>query len=81
MLIPAAKHQSETIPCYSQSFDCWRTRSFHVCPSSTFDQTCSFTLEHFSDMEPQTDIFTCVIDHFVSEQEETRAAAAFAAGK
>ena len=31
-------------------------------------------------MEPQTDIFTCVIDHFVSEQEETRAAAAFAAG-
>ena len=32
-------------------------------------------------MEPQTDIFAFVIDHFVSEQEEMRAAAAFAAGK
>ena len=38
-------------------------------------------LEHSSDMAPQTDIFACVIDHFASEQEETRAAAAFAAGK
>ena len=38
-------------------------------------------MEHSSDMEPQTDIFSFVIDHFVSEQEETRAAAAFAAGK
>lgn len=46
-----------------------------------FDPTCSFTLERSSDMEPQRDIFACVIDHFVSEQEETRAAAAFAAGK
>ena len=32
-------------------------------------------------MEPQTDIFAFVIDHFTSEQEDTRAAAAFAAGK
>ena len=38
-------------------------------------------LEHSSDMAPQTDIFAWVIDHFASEQEETRAAAAFAAGK
>ena len=38
-------------------------------------------LGHSSDMEPQKDIFACVIDHFVSEQEETRAAAAFAAGE
>jgi hypothetical protein len=44
-------------------------------------KTFLFTLEHSSDMEPQTDIFACVIDHFVSEQEETRAAAAFAAGE
>ena len=38
-------------------------------------------MENSSDMEPQKDIFTFVIDHFASEQEETRAAAAFAAGK
>ena len=38
-------------------------------------------MEHFSDMEPQKDIFAFVIDHFASEQEETRAAAAFVAGK
>lgn len=31
-------------------------------------------------MEPQKDIFACAIDHFTSEQEEMRAAAAFAAG-
>ena len=30
----AAKHQSQTIPCYSQPFDCRRTGSFHVCPFS-----------------------------------------------
>ncbi|EIW86241.1 TIP120-domain-containing protein [Coniophora puteana RWD-64-598 SS2] len=32
------------------------------------------------DMSPQHDIFTHVIDHFASEEEEVRAAAAFAAG-
>ena len=32
-------------------------------------------------MSPQRDIFSNVIDHFASDQEEMRSAAAFAAGK
>ncbi|KDR68751.1 hypothetical protein GALMADRAFT_256581 [Galerina marginata CBS 339.88] len=37
-------------------------------------------LGRFIDMAPQKEIFNLVIEHFGSEQEETRAAAAFAAG-
>ncbi|PPQ69227.1 hypothetical protein CVT25_006944 [Psilocybe cyanescens] len=37
-------------------------------------------LGRFIDMAPQKDIFVLVIDHFGSDQEELRAAAAFAAG-
>ena len=35
----------------------------------------------FRDMSPQVDIFQAAITHFESEQEEVRAAAAFAAGE
>ena len=35
----------------------------------------------FSDMAPQKEIFNLVIEHFNSEQEDMRAAAAFAAGE
>jgi len=35
---------------------------------------------HYSDMSPQHDIFTHAIEHFSSDQEDVRAAAAFAAG-
>ena len=35
----------------------------------------------FRDMSPQVDIFQAAIAHFESEQEEVRAAAAFAAGE
>lgn len=34
----------------------------------------------FSDLTTQQDIFTNAISHFAAEQEEVRAAAAFAAG-
>lgn len=35
----------------------------------------------FSDMSLQGDVFSNAIDHFAAEQEEMRAAAAFAAGE
>ena|ERR1700733_2705436 len=38
------------------------------------------SLAHHSDMSLQGDIFSNAIDHFAAEQEEMRAAAAFAAG-
>ena len=72
--------QSSDVQRCFESLDPRRTRPVHVSNHPCLSTLCFLIIDDSSDMYHQKYTFTDAIDHFDAEQEEIRAAAAFAAG-